>query len=71
MIGPTLFGARAVSKDGEVVTFHMTAAPVGLVFAVTLPDGTNWGVVLDRHEAQRARHAITAWLVDAAPTVTS
>lgn len=29
------------------------------------------GLLLDRHEAQQVRHAVTSYLVDAAPQVTS
>jgi hypothetical protein len=63
--GRTLFQADDVTAAGDLVDVTIKATPVGLVVVV----GDVSLVRLDRVAAQQLRHAVTEWLVDAAPGV--
>lgn len=70
-IGRTLWSADADYPDGTPVRFRIVATPEGLAVVHDLPGGEYSGIELPRESVQELRHAITGWLVDAAPQVAS
>ncbi len=66
MIGRTLFRAWARSAAPQP-DLRLVAVPTGLGVVIDRGNGLQTSVVLNREQAQRLRHALTSWLVDAAP----
>lgn len=65
MIGRTVFLLWKRGQQGQR-GLRLVATPAGLAVC-TDHAGREVCLVLDRDEAQRMRHAVTTWLVDAAP----